>query len=105
MRHYMLFLLLSLGTVDAMAALESGKPIHVGRPDMELSLGSLPERICWYQDQKYSPGARIQQGEVWLICAPQQRSETNGAVIWRELRMGRPAERESGNSQTIRVGQ
>ena len=49
-----------------------------------LPLGSLPERVCWYQDQKYSLGSRIQQGDLWLECGPQNEQESNGPLAWRE---------------------
>lgn len=55
--------LLALGWLfPALAAPASNTLSHSVGTELVLPLGSLPERVCWYQDQKYSQGARIQQG-------------------------------------------
>lgn len=78
---------------------------HSVGADLVLPLGSLPERICWYQDQKFSPGARIQQGDIWLECAPQDPQESNGPLAWREPQLYQSAPQGAPNRQTIVVGQ
>ncbi|KMY38662.1 hypothetical protein AL345_19760 [Aeromonas caviae] len=88
-----------------MAAPASNTLSHSVGTELVLPLGSLPERVCWYQDQKYSQGARIQQGELWLECAPQQAMETNGPLIWREVTTPSQSGEPEGNQRTIRVGQ
>lgn len=102
-----LSLLVLLGVTSAWA-----EPARVQTPsrhsvgtELVLPLGALPERVCWYQDQKYSQGARIQQGDVWLECGLQNELEINGPLAWREPQLYQPAAEGSGNRETIRVGQ
>lgn len=78
---------------------------HSVGTELVLPLGALPERVCWYQDQKYSLGARIQQGEGWLECGPQNELESNGPLAWREPQPRQPVAEGSDNRETIRVGQ
>ncbi|MGY6040539.1 YnjH family protein [Aeromonas sp. AE23HZ002T15] len=99
-----------LALVGATSAL--GDPTKVQTPsrhsvgtDLVLPLGSLPERVCWYQDQKFSLGARIQQGDIWLECGPQNPQESNGPLAWREPQLYQPAAEGSSNRETITVGQ
>ena len=98
--------LLALGWLfPALAAPASNTLSHSVGTELVLPLGSLPERVCWYQDQKYSQGARIQQGELWLECAPQNVQESNGPLAWREPAVLQPLEEDASNKVTIRVGQ
>ncbi|HHQ4705476.1 TPA: DUF1496 domain-containing protein [Aeromonas hydrophila] len=66
-----------LGGATGTGVAAEPKRAEVGA-ELVLPLGSLPERVCWYQDQKYSLGARIQQGDSWLECAPQRASDAAG---------------------------
>ncbi|MFU1556127.1 YnjH family protein [Aeromonas bestiarum] len=99
------WLLLTLlgGTAGTGVAAEP-KRAEVGT-ELVLPLGSLPERVCWYQDQKYSPGARIQQGDSWLECGPQNALESNGPLAWREPERASHAADKAANSSIISVGQ
>ena len=105
MKNLLLCLLASLWLIPALAASKTTVVGESASPELVLPLGSLPERVCWYQDQKYSQGARIQQGELWLECAPQQAMETNGPLIWREVTTPSQSGEPEGNQRTIRVGQ
>ncbi len=66
-------LLAMLGTSGVAAEPAKVTRAEVGT-EWVLPLGSLPERICWYQDQKYSLGARIQQGESLAGVWPAKRA-------------------------------
>lgn len=44
--------------------------------------GALNQRVCWFQGQQYSVGARLQMADQWFICAAEQPQELNGAVSW-----------------------
>lgn len=63
-------------------------PVLAANPGQGQSLGVLVEpgalnqRVCWFQGQQYSVGARLQMAEQWFICAPEQPQELNGAVSW-----------------------
>ncbi|MGY3870481.1 DUF1496 domain-containing protein [Aeromonas crassostreae] len=70
-------------TLPAMAE-PSRHTIRAGT-DLVLPLGAMAERICWYEGQQYSLGARIPQGEHGLICAPINLQESNGPLAWRPL--------------------
>jgi hypothetical protein len=97
---------LCLFAVSGLASVMAQTPLsHSVGTDLVLPLGSLPERVCWYQDQKYSLGARIQQGDVWLECGPQNVQESNGPLAWREPQVYQPAAEGSRNRETISVGQ
>ncbi|WP_429167310.1 YnjH family protein [Aeromonas rivipollensis] len=93
------------GLLPAEAAHESNTLSHSVGTDLVLPLGSLPERVCWYQDQKYSLGSRIQQGDLWLECGPQNEQESNGPLAWREPAIYEPVDEGAVNRETIRVGQ
>ena len=98
--------LLALGWLfPALAAPASNTLSHSVGTELVLPLGSLPERVCWYQDQKYSLGARIQQGDLWLECGPQNALESNGPLAWREPAMYGPVDEGATSRETIRVGQ
>ncbi|WP_442878904.1 YnjH family protein [Aeromonas sp.] len=98
--------LFAVGTVASVMAAPGQTPLsHSVGTDLVLPLGSLPERVCWYQDQKFSLGARIQQGDVWLECGPQNAQESNGPLAWREPQVYQPAAEGSSNRETISVGQ
>ena len=55
------------------------------RTDVVVPLDGVNERVCWFDGQKYSKGARIKTGEEWLVCARENDYETNGALIWRPV--------------------
>ena len=93
------------GLVPVLAAQAANSPNHSVGTELVLPLGSLPERVCWYQDQKYSLGARIQQGDSWLECGPQNTRESNGPLAWREPVVRLPAAKGAANRETISVGQ
>ena len=100
------FCLFALGGLcPVLAAPASNTLSHSVGTELVLPLGSLPERVCWYQDQKYSLGARIQQGDLWLECAPQNVQESNGPLVWREPAVLQPLDEDASNKVTIRVGQ
>ena len=100
------FCLFALGSQLPVLAAPASNPLsHSVGTDLVLPLGSLPERVCWYQDQKYSLGARIQQGDLWLECGPQNEQESNGPLAWREPASYEPVDEGAANRETIRVGQ
>ncbi|MBS4640289.1 YnjH family protein [Aeromonas media] len=100
------FCLFALGGLFPVLAAPASNPLsHSVGTDLVLPLGSLPERVCWYQDQKYSLGARIQQGDLWLECGPQNEQESNGPLAWREPAMYGPVDEGATSRETIRVGQ
>ena len=107
MIKFVFSLLVLVGATGALAdpARVQAPSRHSVGADLVLPLGSLPERVCWYQDQKYSLGARIQQGDLWLECGPQNDLESNGPLAWREPAVLQPPGQESNNKTTIRVGQ
>ena len=51
--------------------------------DVVVPLEGTNERVCWFDGQKYSKGARLQVGNEWLVCARENDYETNGALSWR----------------------
>ena len=93
-----------LGGATGTGVAAEPKRAEVGA-ELVLPLGSLPERVCWYQDQKYSLGSRIQQGDLWLECGPQHEQESNGPLAWREPAIYEPVDVGAVNRETIRVGQ
>ena len=93
------------GLIPAEAAPGSNTLSHSVGTDLVLPLGSLPERVCWYQDQKYSLGSRIQQGDLWLECGPQNELESNGPLAWREPQRVSDGVGKATKSGTISVGQ
>ena len=105
MKNVLLCLQASLWLAPALAASKTTVVGESASPELVLPLGSLPERVCWYQDQKYSLGSRIQQGDLWLECGPQNALESNGPLAWREPAVLQPPGQESSNKTTIRVGQ
>ena len=70
MRNLLLCLLASLWLAPVLAASNTTVVGESASPELVLPLGSLPERVCWFADQKYSEGARILQGDIWLECGP-----------------------------------
>ncbi|WP_323972305.1 YnjH family protein [Aeromonas hydrophila] len=97
-------LLALLGGATGTGVAAEPKRAEVGA-ELVLPLGSLPERVCWYQDQRYSLGARILQGDSWLECAPQNELESNGPLAWREPQRVSDAAGKATKSGTISVGQ
>lgn len=55
------------------------------RTEVVVPLDGTNERVCWFDGQKYSKGARIKAGNEWLVCARENEYETNGALIWRPV--------------------
>lgn len=105
MRNLLLCLLPSLWLVPALAAPKTTVVGDSTRPELLLPLGSLPERVCWFADQKYSEGARILQGDIWLVCGPLNDLESNGPLAWRTPVAALPATRGAKDQKTISVGQ
>jgi hypothetical protein len=93
------------GLTPVLAAPAANSLSHGVGADLVLPLGALPERVCWYQDQKYSLGARIQQGDGWRECGPQNAQESNGPLAWREPVVRLPTAEGAANRDTISVGQ
>ena len=85
MRYLLPCLLALLWQTPAQASLKTTVVGDSAGTELVLPLNALSERICWYQDQKYSQGARIRQGETWLECGPQNELESNGPLAWRPL--------------------
>ena len=55
------------------------------RTEVVVPVNGVNERVCWFDGQKYSKGARIKAGNEWLVCARENEYETNGALIWRPV--------------------
>ncbi|MGY4025470.1 DUF1496 domain-containing protein [Aeromonas rivuli] len=70
--------------------------------DLLLPLGSLPERVCWFADQKYSLGAQLEQGGSWLVCAPINSQESNGPLAWRSVQQ-QPSDEAQPDAQIERI--
>ena len=105
MRNPLLCLLTSLWLVPALAATKTTIAGGIASPELVLPLGALPERVCWFADQRYSEGARIMQGDIWLECGPHNALESNGSLAWRAPAVVRPATRGVNDQQRISVGQ
>ena len=100
------FCLFALGGLLPVLAAPASNPLsHSVGTDLVLPLGSLPERVCWFADQKYSEGARILQGDIWLECGPLNDLESNGPLAWRSPAVVLPATRGAKDQKTISVGQ
>ncbi|QGW97783.1 DUF1496 domain-containing protein [Aeromonas veronii] len=95
MKNVLLCLLASLWLAPALAASKT----------TVVSESASPERVCWFADQKYSEGARILQGDIWLECGPLNDLESNGALAWRSPAVVLPATRGAKDQKTISVGQ
>ena len=39
-------------------------------------------RVCWYQDKKYSQGALLVVNEYTLVCELKYPQQTNGPLAW-----------------------
>ncbi|MFM5656656.1 DUF1496 domain-containing protein [Aeromonas veronii] len=105
MKNVLLCLLASLWLAPALAASKTTVVGESASPELVLPLGSLPERVCWFANQKYSEGARILQGDIWLECGPQNDLESNGPLAWRSPAVVLPATRGAQDQKTISVGQ
>ena len=55
------------------------------RTEVVVPLDGSQERVCWFDGQKYSKGARLQVGDEWLVCTRENDYETNGALSWRPV--------------------
>ncbi|MFM5566661.1 DUF1496 domain-containing protein [Aeromonas veronii] len=105
MKNVLLCLLASLWLTPALAASKTTVVGESASPELVLPLGPLPERVCWFADQKYSEGALILQGDIWLECGPQNDLESNGPLAWRSPAVVLPATRGAKDQKTISVGQ
>ncbi|MFQ2292721.1 MULTISPECIES: DUF1496 domain-containing protein [Aeromonas] len=105
MRYLLPCLLALLWQTPAQASLKTTVVDDSAATELVLPLNALSERICWYQDQKYSQGARIRQGDTWLECGPQNELESNGPLIWRSPVEASAEPARDKNRQTITVGQ
>ncbi|MBW3806739.1 DUF1496 domain-containing protein [Aeromonas jandaei] len=105
MKNRVLWLLASCWLLPVHAATDTRVAGEGSSTQLVLPLGSLPERVCWFQDQKFSQGARILQGDIWLECGPQNDLESNGPLVWRSAATVLPATRDDRQQKTISVGQ
>ncbi|MFC3914694.1 DUF1496 domain-containing protein [Pseudaeromonas sharmana] len=55
------------------------------RANLLVPVDGAGERVCWFNGEKYSKGARLQAGSAWLECARENDYETNGALSWRPV--------------------
>jgi hypothetical protein len=105
MRNLLLCLLASLWLVPALAATKITVAEGSASPERVSPLSPLPERVCWFADQKYFEGARILQGDIWLECGPLNDLESNGPLAWRSPVVVLPATRGVKDQQRIPVVQ
>ena len=66
-------------------------------PELVVPVEGAGERICWFNGQKYSKGARLQAGGDWLECTRENDYETNGSLSWR------PVGAASNNTEKVQV--
>jgi hypothetical protein len=78
-------IMLALWGLSTVAVAEPARHSTRAGTDLLLPLDITTERICWFADQRYSLGARIQQGGSWLVCGPINSQESNGPLAWRPL--------------------
>ena len=60
----------------------------VSTPDAAVIIGTdgnLTKRVCYYKDKAYSIGAILQVGKHYIICKPENKFESNGALSWYSL--------------------
>ncbi|MFB2864380.1 DUF1496 domain-containing protein [Aeromonas sp. MdU4] len=105
MRNIFFCLLASLWLVPVWAAPTTTAAEDAARTERAMSPGSLPERVCWFAEQKYAEGARILRGDIWLECGPQNELEEYGSLVWRSSATVLPATRELNKGQVISVSQ
>ncbi len=105
MRNILFCLLAAFLLAPASATPKTTVAGESASPELVLPLGALPERVCWFADQKYSEGGRILQGDIWLECGPLNDLESNGPLAWRSPAMVLPATRGAKDQKTISVGQ
>ncbi|MGL5285190.1 MAG: DUF1496 domain-containing protein [Aeromonas sp.] len=77
---------------------QQGTALHLKLPD------GMGERICWFDDHRYSLGAIVKSGEETLICAPQNPHETNGALSWHPLAAEKETQTQQGDSVILHAG-
>jgi len=68
MRNNLFLLILITTSVTVQAADGNSRITTAGRlsTELELPVGSLGVRVCWYRGEKYSKGARIREaGSGW----------------------------------------
>lgn len=72
------------GQIQGQGVTQGQNVITTGETTTELVLpAGVGERVCWFNGQKYSKGARLKSGDEWIECARENDYETNGNVIWR----------------------
>ena len=78
--------------------------ITTGETTTELVLpAGVGERVCWFNGQKYSKGARMKSGDEWIECARENDYETNGNVIWRSVSELKAIEQQNRSGVQILV--
>ena len=78
--------------------------ITTGETTTELVLpAGVGERVCWFNGQKYSKGARMKTGDEWIECARENDYETNGNVIWRSVSELKAIEQQNRSGVQILV--
>ena len=78
--------------------------ITTGETTTELVLpAGVGERVCWFNGQKYSKGARMKTGDDWIECARENDYETNGNVIWRSVSELKAIEQQNRSGVQILV--
>ena len=78
--------------------------ITTGETTTELVLpAGVGERVCWFNGQKYSKGARMKSGDDWIECARENDYETNGNVIWRSVSELKAIEQQNRSGVQILV--
>ena len=78
--------------------------IATGETTTELVLpAGVGERVCWFNGQKYSKGARMKTGDEWIECARENDYETNGNVIWRSVSELKAIEQQNRSGVQILV--
>lgn len=61
------------------------------------------ERVCWFNGQKYSKGARLKAGDEWIVCTNENDFETNGNLGWRSVSELKAIEAQQRSGVTIEV--
>ncbi|MEW7866159.1 DUF1496 domain-containing protein [Aeromonas diversa] len=73
--------------------------------DARLLLPINPgERVCWYEDRRYSQGAVLDLESGPLVCAPQNEQESNGPLSWHALSSKPQQPKAEKGEKRLRVG-
>lgn len=75
------------GTVSVSNDAASGNTVveSSGQARVVVPVDGAGLRVCWFNGQQYSRGARLQAGKEWLECERENDNEINGALSWRPL--------------------